>query len=192
MHDILLQTLTQHVPLRSEEQKLVTSFFEARAVKKKGYILRAGETLRSATFVANGCFKMYSLDEAGKEHVTRIAMEGWWVGDIESFLTQKPSSYFVQALEHGTVLQVSKDNMETLYRIVPAVERYFRIVVQKAYIAFQSRIVASMSKPAAERYRDFCAMHPGIEQRVPLHTIASYLGVTPEFLSRIRKSSATP
>lgn len=191
MHDLLLQTIAQHVPLHSEERQIVASFFGTRAIKKKEYVLQAGDTLRCATFVADGCFKMYSLDEAGKEHVTHIAIEGWWIGDIESFLTQKPSSYFVQTLEHCTVLQISKSNMEKLYCLVPAVECYFRIVVQKAYIAFQSRLVASMSKPAAERYREFCAAHSDIEQRVPLHTIASYLGIT-EFLSRIRKNTTTP
>ena len=127
----------------------------------------AGEIFRHATFVNQCCFTMYSIDATGKAHVAQIAREGWWVGDIFSFLAQEPSEYHVQSIENSEVLRVNKEKLEELCIKIPKLERYFRILVQNAYISFQNRMVSSMSKPAEVRYIEFLEMYPGLEQRVP-------------------------
>lgn len=190
MYNLLLDSLAKHVSLTREEKDLLMSFFEPKTFRKKEYMLRAGEVLRHAVFVARGCFTTYSVDKAGKTHVAQIAVEGWWAGDIYSFLSQEPSEYFVESIENSEVLQTSKEKLEELYVKIPKLERYFRILVQNAYISFRNRIVSTMSKPAEERYLKFIQTYPGLEQRVPQYIIASYLGIRPEFLSRIRKNLA--
>lgn len=187
MDTLLLNSLSKHITLDDQEIELISSFFNSKTVKKKDYLLREGEIFRYATFVRKGCFIMYSSDKNGKKHVTQIAVEGWWSGDIYSFLSQKPSTYFVEAIEESDVLQVSHKELEQLYSRVPKMERYFRILVQNAYISFQNRIVATMSSTALERYLEFLEKNAELEQRLPLYTIASYLGVRPEVLSRLRK-----
>lgn len=190
MYAHLLQSLSKHVSLTAQETDLLISLFELRSIKKKGFLLREGEVFRHATFINQGCLTMYSTDKGGKNHVVQIAVEGWWAGDIYSFLTQKPSEYFVEALEDSEVLCIGHKQLEELYHKVPKMERYFRILVQNAYISFQNRTVSSMSTPAPERYLSFLEKHPGLEQRIPLYVISSYLGIRPEVLSRIRKKLA--
>ncbi len=191
MDRLLLQSLLRHISLDSQEIELIASFFKSKHIKKKNYLLREGETFRYASYVKQGCFVMYSSDRTGKNHVTQIAVEGWWSGDIYSFLSQKPSSFFVEALEDSEVLQVSKDELEQLYVLVPKMERYFRILVQNAYVSFQDRVLSSMNSSALERYLEFIKKYPNLVQRVPLYTIASYLGIRPEVLSRLRKKLTT-
>ncbi len=190
MYTLLLDSLAKHVSLTEQEINLLTSYLIPKTLKKKEYLLREGEIHHKATFVNQGCFIMYSLDKNGKAHVAQIAVEGWWVGDIYSFFTLKPSDYFVEAVEKSEVLQMNKEELEELYIKIPKMERYFRILVQNAYISYRNRVVSSMSTPAVERYLQFLKTYPGLEQRIPLYTIASYLGVRPEFLSRLRKKLA--
>jgi CRP-like cAMP-binding protein len=192
MYTLLLHSLSRHVCLTEQEKDLLCSCFVVKTFQKKDYLLHTGEVFRHATFVNKGCFSMYSVDKDGKAHVAQIAMEGWWAGDIYSFLTQKPSEYFVEALEEAQVLQISRQQLEELYSKVPKMERYFRILVQNAYISFRNRVVSSMSQSALERYQEFTQTYPLLEQRIPLYTIASYLGIRPEFLSRLRKKLSKP
>ncbi len=187
MHDLLLSHLSKHISLSDEEAAQLMTYFEPKALKKKAYLCRVGEIFREATFVDQGCFVTYSFDKNGKTHVAQVASEGWWAGDIYSFLTQKPSDYFVESLENSKVLQISKARLETLYLEVPKMERYFRIIIQNAYISMRERMMSAMSKPAAQRYMEFLEAYPGLDQRVPQYVVASYLGIRPEFLSRIRK-----
>ncbi len=190
MYPNLLESLSKHIALTPEEQELVCAAFKLRSVVKKECLLRPGQVFHHATFVRKGCFTMHTFDKNGKASVVQIAVEGWWVGDIYSFLTQKPSEYFVEAIESAEVLQIHHEKLEELYTRVPKMERYFRILVQNAYITFQNRVVSSMRQTAQERYMEFQQTRPGLEQRIPLYTIASYLGIRPEFLSRIRKRMA--
>ena len=183
----LTESLERHVSLTGSEMGLLASFLEPGTVGKKEYLVRPGDVFHRATFVSQGCFTMYSIDKAGKLHVAQIASEGWWVGDIYSFLAQKPTDYYVQSVENSEILQISKEKLEMLYIKVPKLERYFRILVQNAYISFRERMISAMSKPADERYLEFLSTHPGLVQRVPQYVIASYLGIRPEFLSRVRK-----
>jgi CRP-like cAMP-binding protein len=134
----------------------------------------------------SGCARTFYPDEKGHEHVVMLAIENWWTADLGSFITQTPADYNVQCLESTDVLQFSHDDLDQLYRDVPKMERFFRLIVQNAYVAAQKRIVHNLSLPAKERYLRFREKYPSIEQRVPQYMIASYLGMTKEFLSKIR------
>ena len=137
-------------------------------------------------FITDGCLKCYHIDEDGNEQILQFGIEGWWINDLYSYLTQTPAKYFIQAIEDSCVFQIERNSLEQLYKQIPSIERFFRIKIQNAYVTLQDRTIHSMSKPAKQRYLDFRKSYPKIEQRVPQYMVASYLGVTPEFLSSIR------
>jgi CRP-like cAMP-binding protein len=137
--------------------------------------------------VIRGCFKSYSIDEKGNEHIIMFAPEDWWMGDLYSFLTGKPSRFYTVALEASEILMISKSDLQRLYETVPKFERFFRILFQSALVAQFQRIDQNLSMTAEERYLEFQNRYPQLEQRIPLKQIASFLGITPEFLSIIRR-----
>lgn len=145
-----------------------------------------GDVSRHMRFIADGCLKCYHIDEDGNEQILQFGIEGWWINDLYSYLTQTPAKYFVQAIEDSCVLQIKRHSLEELYKQIPTIERFFRIKIQNAYVALLDRTIHNMSKPAKQRYLDFRTSYPNIEQRVPQYMVASYLGITPEFLSSIR------
>jgi CRP-like cAMP-binding protein len=134
-----------------------------------------------------GCLRTYTLDENGVEHIVMFGIEDWWVGDLYSFLTQSPASYFIDALEDTEVLQISKSNLDILYENIPKFERFFRLILQNAFIAQQKRINQNLSFTAEQRYIDFIEKYPQLEQRISQKHISSYLGITPVFLSMLRR-----
>lgn len=186
MSHLLLNNLTRFISLTEEESNAVLSLFAFRKFRKHQYILQEGNIIRHETFITNGLTRTYEVDEKGQEHVVQFGLEDWWVGDLYSFLTETPSRYNIDCLEDTTALQITKPNLETLYQKVPKLERHFRIMIQNAYIASVQRISSTLAKDAAERYNEFIEKYPHIEQRVPNHQIASFLGITPQSLSRIR------
>jgi CRP-like cAMP-binding protein len=190
MHAVLINHISKQITLDPEEIALLTAAFQPRQLKKKEYLQRQGEITRHEHFVTKGCLRTFHLDEKGEEHIAQFAVEDWWIGDLYSFLTQTPSRYSIEALEDCELLQISKPALESIYLKVPKMERFFRIIIQNAFIASQNRIISSMSKTADERYQEFIRKYPNIEQRVPQYQVAAYLGVTAEFLSRIRKRFA--
>ena len=133
---------------------------------------------------------MYSVDKNGIEHVVMFAIEDWWVGDLYSFLSEAPTTFYIEALEETDVLQISKPDLEKLYERVPKFERFFRIMFQNAFIAQQQRINMNLSANAEERYITFLKKFPHLEQRLPQKQIAAYLGMTPEMVSIIRRKMA--
>jgi CRP-like cAMP-binding protein len=187
MHFLLLTHISKHVALEPDEITLLTTSFRPKLLRKKIYLQHHGEVTRFETFVTKGCLRTFYLDEKGEEHIAQFAVEDWWIGDLYSFLTQTPSRYSIEALEDCELLQIDKNALETLYLKVPKMERFFRIIIQNAFIASQNRIISTMSQTADERYLAFIRKYPNIEQRVPQYQVAAYLGVTAEFLSRIRK-----
>lgn len=186
MAEPLLKSLSKYVVLSPEEGEVVTSLFTRKKFRRRQYILQEGDAVRHETFVLSGLTRTYEVDEKGGEHVVQFGLEDWWVGDLYGFLTDTPSHYNIDCLEDTEVLQITKPNLERLYERVPKMERHFRIIIQNAFIAATSRVASTLSKNATERYDDFIAKYPQIEQRVPNHQIASYLGITPQSLSRIR------
>jgi CRP-like cAMP-binding protein len=186
MWPLLRQQIGIHVSLTPEEYERVESFFSYKKFRKKQYILQEGDVCRHETFILKGCARMYHVGEDGQEHVTLFGIEGWWVGDLHSSVNDKPSIINIDCLEECEVLQITMQSLDKLYAEVPAMERFFRLLLQNAYISFQHRILVMLTRPAAERYKDFLERYPKIEERIPDHQVASYLGITPQSLSRIR------
>lgn len=134
---------------------------------------------------------MYSIDENGQEHIVMFGVEGWWVSDLYSFLTESRASYFIDALEDTELLQISKTKLDLLYDRVPKFDRFFRIILQNAFISQQDRINQNLSFTAEQRYLNFLEKYPLLEQRIPQKQVAAYLGMTPVFLSMLRKKIAS-
>ena len=187
MNQAILDYVSQHVRLTSQEQEQLLGFVTERKILKKQYLLQAGDVCTYQSMVASGCLRVFFSDPEGTEHTMQFAIENWWVADLGSFITGKPAFYHIQALEDTFVLQLHRDRMEELYATIPKLERFFRIIVQRGYIAAQNRIISNLSEPAEVRYNRFRDKYPQIDNRVPQYMIASYLGITPEFLSKIRK-----
>jgi CRP-like cAMP-binding protein len=185
--NLILQNLKKHIDLTDEEKELFCSSLRSKKVKRHQFFGEAGEISRYQNFVNKGCLRSYYVDENGFEHNVQFAVEDWWIGDMASFLTKKPGSLFIEALEDSDVLQLDYPSMEELYIKIPKLERFFRILLQNAFITFEQRIISTISKSAEERYLEFINKYPLFEQRLPQIHIASYLGITPEFLSKIRK-----
>jgi CRP-like cAMP-binding protein len=187
MYNLLLQNISKYIQLTQEEINYFTSVIQIKRLRKKQYLVQEGDVCRYESFVNKGCLRTYHVDEKGQEHIAQFAIEGWWISDMYSFLTATPARFNVDALEDSELLCVDKPSLEELYRQIPKFERFFRIILQNAFIAHQQRIIANMSKTAEERYLDFMNHYPQLEQRVPQHQVASYLGITAESLSRIRR-----
>ncbi len=187
MDNKLLYYFNKWVKLTPEEEEIIKSSFESCAIKKKKDLLEAGETCKYVYFITKGCLRSYFVDDKGNEHIYQIRMDNSWISDLQSFFTQKPSHYYIEALENSELLRISFEQLEKLYTRIPKLERYFRILFQKAYINALERLNATMWDSAEDRYQTMLKEQPDMFQRVPLVYIASYLGITPESLSRIRK-----
>ncbi|MDX2046862.1 MAG: Crp/Fnr family transcriptional regulator [Chitinophagaceae bacterium] len=181
------KNISKYIQLTENEFEYFSSLVKPRRLRKKQFILEEGEICNHECFVNSGCLRQYYLDEKGQEHIIQFAIADWWISDQYSFLTGLPSGNFIDALETTEVLMISKPDLEKLYNTIPKFERFFRIAFQNSYVALQRRILSGLTQTAVERYLDFSKRHPDIEQKVPQHQVASYLGITPESLSRIRK-----
>ncbi|MEO6667922.1 MAG: Crp/Fnr family transcriptional regulator [Ferruginibacter sp.] len=190
MYELIKANINRYISLTDQEFELFTSLLKRRKLKRKQFLLQAGDVCRYESFVNKGCLRTYSVNEKGQEHVLQFSIEDWWVGDLHSFLTADESVYNIEALEDCELLQLDKDSLDKLYKEVPKFERFFRILVQAAFISLQKRISTSLGERAEDRYTNFIGKYPQLEQRLPQHQLASYLGITPESLSRIRKLRA--
>jgi CRP-like cAMP-binding protein len=188
---LLLANISRHIQLDTQEVEYLQSVVQFRKLRRRQYLVQAGDVCKFETFVAKGCLRAYYVDKDGNDHILQFASEDWWISDLHSFLTQTPALLNVDALEDSELFQFDKPGLEKLYQTVPKLERYFRIMLQNAFIAHQQRILQNISLTADERYLLFRQKFPSLEQRVPQHQIASYLGITPEFLSKIRKKLAS-
>jgi len=190
MFEVLFKAINEKVLLTEEEQALCKTFFTPKKLRKKQYLLQQDDVCRYTAFVERGALKSYTVDDKGNEHIIQFALEGWWVSDIYSFITSEPASYNIDALEECELLLLSQSSNEAMLKKLPKMERYFRILSQNALVAMQRRMVGSLSQSAEEKYNNLLSTYPDIVQRVPQHMIASYLGITPETVSRIRKNMA--
>jgi CRP-like cAMP-binding protein len=189
-HDLILHNIGKHIQLNKDESDYFISLLKKNTVKKRDFLLRAGDVCKHEHFITRGCLRTYTTDDDGTEHILMFAIEDWWTGDLYSFLTQTPSAFSIDAIEDTEVLQISYENLQQLYERVPKFERFFRLILQNAFIAGQQRINQNLAFTAEEKYLHFISKFPQMEQRIPQKLVAAYLGITPEFLSMIRKKLA--
>jgi len=192
MTNKLIYYIKKWVDVSEEDEGIILSAFDPISVKKKKDLLEPGEVCKYIYFIVKGCLRSYYVDTKGVEHIYQIRLDNSWISDLASFFSQRPSEYYIESLEDTELLRVSFDRLEQLYNEVPKLERYFRILFQKAYVNALERLNATMWESALDRYNDMLKEHSDIFQRVPLVYIASYLGITPESLSRIRKKNFNP
>lgn len=190
MFELLAKSINNKIEMDETEFNLVQSFFTTKKLRKKQFLLQEGDVCKYTAFVTKGVLKSYTIDDKGAEHVIQFATEGWWISDNYSFLTGLPSSYTIDAMEDAELLLITHQAMEEMLLKVPKMEKYFRLLFQNNIIAIQNRLVCSLSQTAEEKYKKMNDDYPNIIQRVPQHSIASFLGITPETLSRIRKQRA--
>lgn len=186
----MFQEIDKHISrcssIRNHELAVFHSRLKQKTYKKKTLLLRQGEICRFEAYIVKGCVRKYYIDQSGNEVVLQFAVEDWWVSDIGSFAEQKPSNLFIETLEDTELLVIDHENKERLFQELPHLERVFRIMLQRAYTVLESRFYAAVSHSAESRYLEFIKTYPNILQRVPQQQIASYLGITPESLSRIK------
>ncbi|GAA4931146.1 Crp/Fnr family transcriptional regulator [Mucilaginibacter defluvii] len=182
----LLKHISKYVSLTAEEELIVAEYFKPETVNKKQYLLSEGENCSTQYFVTKGCLRMFFIKENGSEHIVQFGIDNWWLADYMSMDTRQPSGFYIQAVEKSELLSLSVANQEKLLELVPKLERYFMRVMQKGFGAFQMRIRYLFDMTSEEQYNLFVDRFPGFVQRVPQYMLASYLGVTPEFLSKVR------
>ena len=185
--DLLISNISKRISLTVEEIDFFTSLLRSKSLAAGEFLLREGEICKYESFVVSGCLKSYYVDENGFEHIIDFSIEEWWADDLYSLLTQSASKSNIKAIEDTDVLQIGKTDLELLYQRVPKFERFFRILFQNAYITQREQINQALSATAEERYLLFTRKKPYAEKRFSQKDIASYLGVTPQFLSTLRK-----
>jgi len=189
-HALLMSSIRRHIDPTADEEAYFLSLLQTTQVKKRRFLLQEGEVCRHSAFVVNGCMRSYTVDDNGFEHILQFAPEGWWIADMYSFISGRPGQLYIDALEDSELLLLSKSHQEKLYYDVPKFERFFRIIVENSLVAGRQRILDNMSLSAVQRYDQFCQQYPTLIHRLPQKQIAAYIGVTPEFLSKLRGEKA--
>ncbi|HYG17442.1 MAG TPA: Crp/Fnr family transcriptional regulator [Ohtaekwangia sp.] len=184
--DLILKNIAKHIALDKEEERFFVSLLESQSLRRKQLYQKQGTICKYSTFVNDGALKSFTVDEEGKEHILSFAIKDWWISDLYSLIAQKPGLLNIEAIADSEVLMLSRENQQVLYRKIPKFERFFRILVENSLVANQQRLIDNMSATAEDRYLHFIAKYPTVPSCVPQHSIASYLGITPEFLSKIR------
>ena len=182
----ILENIAKHVTLTPEEQELFLSKTETRQFKVKTILLSAGEVATCTYFVNSGILRSFNINDNIIEHVLHFACEGWWIGDMYSYISEKPGNLFIEVLEDAEVVIITKENHQKLYQEIPKLERFFRILAENSLVSHQERLMDNLSLTAEERFEKFCSKYPTLIQKVPQKQIASYIGVTPEFFSKMK------
>jgi len=183
---LILDNISKITPLTDSEKEFILSKTEVKEYKAKTLLHSAGEICKHSYFVNSGIVRSFNINDHIVEHVLHFACEGWWIGDMYSLLSQKPGNLFIEVLEDAEVVLLSKENQEILYHEIPKLERFFRILMEKSLVAHQERLMDNLSLSAEERFEKFCNRYPGLILKVPQKQIASYIGVTPEFFSKMK------
>ncbi|MEM5564160.1 Crp/Fnr family transcriptional regulator [Psychroserpens sp. AS72] len=191
MTELLIQNILNHITLSKKEIDSFCNLFDQKEVQKKHFLLREGQICKFEGFVTKGLFRVYHIDNNGFEQVLYFAQENWWITDIDSFTNETPSQLYIQALEDSEVLLISKKDKELAYDNIPKIEKLFRVMTQKTHISLQRRMIDNLSKTADQRYIDFIEKYPNLFQRLTNLQIAAYLGISHEFLSKIRRKIAS-
>lgn len=185
-YSLILKNVAKHIRLTREEQEVFTGMLKEKKIKRKAFYLKENEICPDSVFVLQGCLRSYTVDTDGFEHVLQFAPPDWWIADMYSLISQKPGILNIDALEDSVVLLLSRKNQEQLFIQVPGFERFFRILTEKSLVANRQRVLDSLSLTAQEKFELFCQHYPTLIDRLPQKQIASYIGVTPEFLSKVK------
>ncbi|MBD0401510.1 Crp/Fnr family transcriptional regulator [Flammeovirga sp. EKP202] len=183
----ILRNIKRYVELSEEDEQEFISIIKTSSVKKRQFIVQPNFVCEYQTYVEKGAFRSYFVSDEGEDHTIQFAIEDWFISDFNSYISQEPASLFVEALEDGIIHQIAYQDVENLCEKKPKFERFFRLVAQKSFAYAQKRVLSNLGKSAEARYIEFQAQYPTIVQRVPQYALASYLGMSAEFLSKIRK-----
>lgn len=183
----IVTTIFKDLSFTPEESQLIVRSFEKLHLPKHSLLLEAGQHVYDQYYVAQGCLRTFYISPDGKEHTVQFAIADWWISDYTAFFNSSIAAMHIECLQDATLFKISKKDVEFLYQALPQLETYFRIKMERAFASFQKRIIANLSQSATERYLNFIHTYPNIEQNVKNYHIASYLGITTQSLSRIRK-----
>jgi CRP-like cAMP-binding protein len=186
----LIDYFEKMLPLSREEKQLVADLFKPRLYRKRNFVLQEGDVCNQFNFVVRGCLRMYKVDEKGDKHILQFAAENWWMIDLGSFHGRIPSELDIDALEDTMVLQISYENLISLYNQAPTFHRIFRVLIENSFVSLQKRLLQNISSTAEERYVSFLQSYSHLANRLPQTQVAAFLGITPEFLSRLRNKHA--
>jgi CRP/FNR family transcriptional regulator, anaerobic regulatory protein len=182
----LLEYFSRSFPLDEKEKELIKAKFHSRLFRKKQFVLQEGDVCTQFNFVVRGCLRSYKIDEKGAIHILQFAPENYWINDLGSFHAVKPSVLNIDALEDTVVLQINRDDLISLYEQAPHFDRFFRVLIENGFVRLQERLLQTISSTAEERYQCFLDLYSNLANRLSQVQIASFIGVTPEFLSRLR------
>lgn len=182
----ILENINSHVSLTKKECDYFLSKTSTKKIKAKTILLSAGEIANCTYFVNSGIIRSFNINDNIMEHVLHFACEGWWIGDMYSYISEKPGNLFIEVIEDAEVVIITKENHQILYKEIPKLERFFRILAENSLVAHQERLIDNLSLTAEERFEKFCSKYPTLIQKVPQKQIASYIGVTPEFFSKMK------
>lgn len=189
-HEKLFANIRRFVQIEQEDALKIAAIARVVQIRKRQFIDQPGYVCRFRNYVVKGAFRSFYVSKDGKEHTVQIAIDDWFVSDFYSYITQTPATLFVEALENSVIIQMHYDDIESLCRQIHSLSEYFRITTERAFAFSRKRALGNLSKTAEERYLDILERYPDIVNRVPQKVIASYLGMTPEFMSKIRKKLA--
>lgn len=190
MFDVFIDYLRQRIPLSESETEWIGTMSILKKLRKKQYLLQEGNVWSYNAFVVSGCLRSYAVDEKGLEHIIAFAVENWWIGDRESLLSGQPSRFNIDAIEDSEVVLITQENFQRISQQIPAFNEMVNSILQKSFVVSQNRIQAAISYTAEEKYLNFVRNYPAFAQRIPQSMIASFLGMTPETLSRVRGLAA--
>ena len=191
MYDQYFQSFKNKIPLTGEEREVIQEYLTVKKIRKRQYLLQEGDICKYVAFVEKGALRLYKFNEDGTEHIVRFALEGQFMTDLYSFLTNEPSIYDIDAIEDSELVLISKSASDELRKRSAKYQEYIFLTTSEAYIDLERRLTYSISLTLEERYKDLTTHYPDIIQRLPQHMVASYMGLTPETLSRVRKRIST-
>jgi CRP-like cAMP-binding protein len=183
---LFLENMRRHIKLTEEEEAVVLSKLRPGNLKRKEFLLKQGQVARDLAFVVDGCLRAFALDDNGFEHILQFAPTGWWISDMSSVISRRESLLNVDSIKPSQVLLLSREDQLTLFDEVPRLERYFRVLTENGLVSSRMRLIENLSLTARQRYQRFCQTYPNLINEIPQKYIASFIGVTPEFLSKIR------
>ena len=183
----ILHSIFRNYKFSSEERNLIISFFHRVDAKKGDVLIKPGDYVDCQYYIAEGCLRAFHIDKTGKEHTIQFGISDWWISDYTSFFSDDQAIMTIEVIQDAVLYRISKEHKEALYQKIPKIEHFFRLKLEKAFASFQKRILSNLSLNASERYLNFIKTYPNIEKSIKNYHIASYLGITTESLSRIRK-----